>query len=141
MKLTAAVEDQLRRAIERAAGREVCGYIAQTDDGEQTLLGARNLAGQRGTFLVTREESARLSRFAARRGLRLAGFVHSHSTDLRPSDRDRLGAQASALPWIVATVRDGQLAYRPIAVGTTRPDEPTSRSNVHQDAAFLHQQQ
>ena len=88
---------------QRAAGsREVCGLCAVDYAGRQRLLQLTNYAELTGAFEVSRSDSDAVRAAAARLGLKIVAFVHTHpyhGPDMSP--RDAQSFNCDTLPWII----------------------------------------
>lgn len=89
------------RALSASGGREICGYLLLGVDGSAELYLIRNWVMESGSFFVSNSEADRAERHAARRGLRLSAFLHTHFSTLELSQEDAIGLESSTIPWII----------------------------------------
>src|SRR5688572_12741353 len=90
--------------IREAKGMEICGFILIDSAGNPDFYLLNNLSKEPHCFVVGRPEFLRLERYAQRRGLRIAAFVHSHASGLELSGSDIQGLCNGQIPWIVVAL-------------------------------------
>jgi proteasome lid subunit RPN8/RPN11 len=113
LPLLPAAERELVRALRASPGREVVGFLL-TDSRKAGLnfWRLRNYGEQHGAFALDPLEVRRVRRTAARRGMRIAAFVHSHPSSLDRSRADRTSQALTALPWMIVRLDGDRLRQR-----------------------------
>nr|DAE39862.1 MAG TPA: MPN family protein [Caudoviricetes sp.] len=85
--------------------RECCGLIV-ADGRKERYKPCRNLAQDTGQFRMSAEDWA-----MAEDAGRVLAVVHSHpDAPAMPSEADRAACEATGLPWVIVSVRDGDIA-------------------------------
>ena len=112
----------LERCIREARIEELCGFLLEGQS-EQRFYRLQNHADLPYQFRTSRLEHERLERYAQRRCLHLAAFVHSHPRGLELSDVDLPSYRVGRIPWVVVALTENALIYRvhrPTASSTTK---------------------
>ena len=101
MKLNPFNSDLLTRALEDSGGREICAVVLEDRQGGQEVIRVRNWSRDVDGFFIATSELRRIERYAERQGCKVLAFIHSHSSSLELSDRDRRSLEHSKYPWMV----------------------------------------
>ncbi len=116
LRLAPRLLDAVRRHAEAAYPRECCGFlIGFSREGERTIVAvtpAENAeeATSGSRFLVTPERYFKAECDAARRGLAVTGFYHSHpDVEAMPSEADLVGA-LPGVSYLIVAVQGGRVA-------------------------------
>ena len=85
--------------------RESCGLVV-TVKGDETYWPCKNLAESANQFVMDKEDYA-----DAEDAGEISAIVHSHpDADAVPSEADKLACEATQLPWVIVSVREGEVA-------------------------------
>lgn len=119
-RLTEKVEQTIIKVILNARGAEICGFLLDNENGQQSFLSIENRLASRNEVFVSETDMSRAQRIIQTRGLHTIAWVHSHHTGTVLSEVDRQGLAESSIPWIVVCLTDAGLQvdwYWPPSIG------------------------
>ena len=123
MTIKPAVGSLICRSVTEAGGREVCGYLTLDLGMQQAFHRITNRSVEPDNFWISRVDSRRFMKKAARQNLRVLAFLHSHRSSLELSRQDKISLDDSEVPWIVVAVVNGQLFSKVYYPESLRPQE------------------
>ncbi len=116
LRLAPRLLDAVRRHAEEAYPRECCGFLIGFDhEGEREIVSVTpadnaETGSPTGRYLVAPEHYFKAECDAARRGLAVTGFYHSHpGAEPVPSEADRAGA-LPGVSYLIVSVIQGRAA-------------------------------
>lgn len=125
--LAPLMDCRLERAYDAALPLEACGFLLGRREGSDCHVVDMALpagaAGSMDGFELSDHEVARVTAYAADRGLAIVALFHSHPTG-HPhlSEADRAAIRYSQWPWMLLTrSQTGKLELAAFAAGTAEP--------------------